>query len=403
MTRIAMVCYHSCPLARLGERDAGGMSVYVRNLALALGRQGVEVDIFTRSHDPADPPVMVMGEGVRLVHVDAGPLEAAKDGLAAFLPDFVTKARGFVEGEGHGYAAAHSHYWLSGVAGTELSRAWGAKHAVTFHTLAEVKQLAHAEAEEPPERGNAERRILEEADAIVVSDPHERDLLARFYEAPRARVTVLPGGVDTEMFRPLDRAEARKRLGLQAKRIVLCVGRFDPLKRFDLAVSAAALLRDREQVEVVLVGGDLDKDPEARRLSALASSLGMAGQVRFEGTVPHHELPWHYNAADVLLAPSFYESFGLVALEAMACGTPVVAARAGGLPSLVRDGETGYLAPLHTPERYADRLEVLLANDALREAMGRAGRRRAESMAWDAVGRRFADFYAGLTGAECVQ
>ena len=400
--RIALLCYHSCPLARLGEREAGGMSVYVRNLAQALARQGAQVDIFTRRHNVEDPQSEEIAKGVRLIHVDAGP-PLAEGSLAPYLPEFARGASAFAEADGARYQVVHSHYWLSGLAGLELAPAWGARHIATFHTLAEVKLLADPKGQEPPERSPAERRIVAETDALVVSDRHERELLARHYGAPRDKVTVLPGGVDVETFRPMDRAEAKRRLGLDGKRVLLCVGRFDPLKRYDLAVSAAALLRERHRVEVVLVGGDLERDPEARRLSELAASLEMDGNVRFAGTVPHGELPWHYNAADVLLAPSYYESFGLVALEAMACGTPVVAARTGGLSTLVRDGETGYLVPLHTPECYADRIEVLLANDALREAMGRAGRQRAEALSWDAGGRRFAEFYGGSMTEEAVR
>ena len=400
--RIAMVCYHSSPLGRLGEREAGGMSVYVRNLAQTLGRMGVEVDVFTRRHNREDPRVVEMGEAARLVHVDAGPAETATGSLAPYVPEFVRGVEAFAIEEGLAYDVVHSHYWLSGLVGLALARSWNARHAVTFHTLAEVKLLADPGAQEPPERAEAERRIAAETDAVVVSDGHERELLAQHYGAPLAKVTVLPIGVDVETFRPLDRAEARRRLGLDGRYMLLCVGRFDPLKRFDLALSAAALLRERENVEVWLVGGDLDRDPEARRLSALAEELGIAGNVRFAGTAPHEELPWHYNAADVVLVPSHYESYGLVALEAMACCTPVVAARVGGLASLVVDGETGYLAPQHTPEQYAERVEVLLSNDALREAMGRAGRRRAEELAWDAVGRRFADFYTSLTAVEAM-
>ncbi len=400
--RIALLCYHSCPLARLGEREAGGMSVYVRNLSQALARQGAQVDIFTRRHNVEDPQSEEIAKGVRLIHVDAGP-PLAEGSLAPYLPEFVRGASAFAEADGARYQVVHSHYWLSGLVGLELAPAWGARHIATFHTLAEVKLLADPKGQEPPERSPAERRIVAETDALVVSDRHERELLARHYGAPRDKVTVLPGGVDVETFRPMDRAEAKRRLGLDGKRVLLCVGRFDPLKRYDLAVSAAALLRERHRVEVVLVGGDLERDPEARRLSELAASLEMDGNVRFAGTVPHGELPWHYNAADVLLAPSYYESFGLVALEAMACGIPVVAARTGGLSTLVRDGETGYLVPLHTPECYADRIEVLLANDALREAMGRAGRQRAEALAWDAVGLRFAEFYGGFMTEEAVR
>lgn len=400
--RIAMVCFHSCPLGRLGEREAGGMSVYVRNLARTLGRLGVGVDVFTRRHNLEDPRVVAMGEAVRLVHVDAGPPEGDPGSLAPHVPEFVRGLEAFAAGEGVAYDVVHSHYWLSGLAGLALARTWNARHVATFHTLAEVKVLADPGAEEPPERADAERRIVAETDAIVVSDRHERELLARHYGAPPAKVTVLPIGVDVETFRPLDRAEARRMLGLDGRRVLLCVGRFDPLKRFDLAISAAALLREREDVEVVLVGGDLDRDPEARRLSALAKSLDIVGNVRFAGSVPHDDLPCYYSAADVVLVPSHYESYGLVALEAMACGTPVVAARVGGLASLVLDGETGYLAPQHTPEQYAERVEVLLANDALRVAMGRAGRRRAEGLKWDAVGQRFADFYAGRLSVEAA-
>ena len=400
--RMAMVCYHSCPLARLGEREAGGMSVYVRSLAQALGRQGVQVDVFTRRHNAEDPPIAGMGDNVRLIHVEAGPRESLAGALLPYLPEFVHGAKALAEAEPPGYDVVHSHYWLSGLAGLEVAAAWSARHVATFHTLAEVKLLADPGGEEPPERSPAERRIIAETDAIVVSDGHERELLTRHYDAPRSRVTVLPAGVDVEVFRPRDRAEARRRLGLEGKRVLLCVGRFDPLKRYDLAVSAAALLREREQVMVVLVGGDLERDPEAKRLSVLAKTLGLEGHVRFDGAAPHNELPWHYSAADVVLAPSWYESYGLVALEAMACGVPVVAARTGGLSSLVRDGETGYLVPLHTPEAYADRVEVLLANDALREAMGRAGRRRAEAMGWDAIGRRFVEFYDGLLSGEAA-
>ena len=327
--RIAMLCYHSCPLARLGGPQAGGMSVYVRNLSLALARSGVQVDIFTRAHDPDDHPVSRLSEDVRLVHVEAGPVDAGGS-LVPYLPEFVEGVSSFVEVEGIAYDAVHSHYWLSGLTGLDLARRWDARHAVTFHTLAEVKRMALADADEPEERAAAERCIVAETNAIVVSDAHERELLAQHYGAARSSVTVLPIGVDVEIFRPRDKAEARRRLGLHGRHVLLCVGRFDPLKRYDLALSAAALLRERERVEVVLVGGDLERDPEAMRLRALAESLGLEASVRFAGTVPHHELSWHYSAADVLVAPSHYESYGLVALEAMACGTPVVAARVGG-------------------------------------------------------------------------
>ena len=394
--RIAVICYHSCPMARLGERDAGGMSVYIRSLAQGLGRQDIQVDVFSRRHDPKDPFIVTMGEGARLIHIEAGPPEAQKTEIQEYLPGFIESVKAFVAKEGTAYDLVHSHYWLSGPAGIALARAWEVPHVATFHTLAEVKRQAGPGVEDPIERSATERWVAAETDAIVVSDGHERDFLARLYDAPPEKVAVVPGGVDVDLFQPLSRAEARGRLGLNGERVILCVGRLDPLKGVDLALASAALLEDREHVRVILVGGDLEKDPEVQRLAALAAALGIGDRVRFEGAVPHDELPWYYNAADLLMIPSYYESFGLVALEAMACGTPVVAARVGALPSLVRDGETGYLVPWHCPEPFAERLEILLAHDDLRAHMGQAAYRHAQGMAWETVVNRFASLYKDL-------
>jgi len=394
--RIAVICYHSCPMARLGERDAGGMSVYIRNLAQGLGRKGIQVDVFSRRHDSTDPYIVDMGEGARLIHVEAGPPDAQKSDIAEYLPTFIENVKSFVAKAGTEYDLVHCHYWLSGPAGISLAEAWERPHVVTFHTLAEVKRQARPGVDDPIERSATERWIAANADIIVVSDGHERDFLARLYGVPQKKVVVVPGGVDVNLFYPRSRDEARVRLGLTEDNIILYVGRLDPLKGVDLALTSAALLKDRKNVKVVLVGGDLDKDPEVRRLAELSDSLGMRDRVRFEGAVAHEELPWYYSAADLLMVPSYYESFGLVALEAMACGTPVVAARVGGLPSLVRDGQNGYLVPWHCPEPFAERLEVLLAHNNLRDQMGQAAYRFAKEMSWEAVARRFFSLYGDL-------
>ncbi len=383
-------------MARLGERDAGGMSVYIRSLAQGLGKQGVQVDVFSRRHDVKDPFIVEMGEGSRLIHVEAGPPEAEKTDIAEYLPTFIENVKSFVSDEDTEYGLVHSHYWLSGPAGIELAQTWDKPHVATFHTLAEVKRQARSGLEDPAERSLIERWVAVETDAIVVSDGHERDSLVRLYNAPLKKVAVVPGGVNIDLFHPRSKEEARVRLGLNEDKIILCVGRLDPLKGIDLAIGSAALLEEREHVKLVLVGGDLEKDPEAQRLSDLADVLGISDSVRFEGAVRHDELPWYYSAADLLIVPSYYESFGLVALEAMACGTPVVAARVGGLPSLVRDGETGYLVPWHCPEPFAERMEVLLAHDDLRDHMGQAAIRHAQGLAWETVVQRFATLYEDL-------
>ncbi len=387
-------------MARLGERDAGGMSVYIRSLAQGLGRQGVQVDVFSRRHDSTDPFIVEMGEGSRLIHVEAGPPEALKMDLPEYLPTFIENVKSFVAEEGTEYDLVHSHYWLSGPVGIALAEEWDRPHVATFHTLAEVKRQARSGMEDPIERSEIERLVAAETDAIVVSDAHERDLLARLYDASPEKVAVVPGGVDIDLFHPRNKEEARRRLGLNGDKVILCVGRLDPLKGVDLTLASAALLEDRNHVKVILVGGDLENDPEAKRLVDLADALEMTDRVRFEGAVPHEDLPWYYSAADLLMVPSYYESFGLVALEAMACGTPVVAARVGGLPSLVKDGETGYLVPWHCPEPFAERLEVLLAHDDLRNTMGKAAYHRAQGMAWEAVVERFAALYEDLISRE---
>ena len=405
--RIAIICYHSCPMARLGERDAGGMSVYIRNLAQSLGRKDVQVDVFSRRHDFADPFIVDMGEGVRLIHVEAGPPDLQKSEIADYVPSFTTNVKSFVAQTSLEYDLVHSHYWLSGSAGISLAKAWKRPHVSTFHTLAEVKRQARPEVDDPIQRSSTEGWIAAKSDVIVVSDGHERDFLARLYGVPPDKVAVVPGGVDVNLFYPRSRDEARVRLGLTEDNIILCVGRLDPLKGIDLALASSALLKDDQRIKIVLVGGDLDKDPEAQRLAALSDSLGISDRVRFEGAVPHEELPWYYSAADLLMVPSYYESFGLVALEAMACGTPVVAARVGGLPSLVKDGENGYLVPWHRPEPFAERLEVLFLHNDLRDQMGQAAYRYAKEMSWETVAHRFVSLYKdliskGITAKETI-
>ena len=372
------------------------MNVYVLNLARELGLAGVQVDVFSREHEAPSVAVTDLGPGTRLIHIEAGPTDAPKSDLAGYLPDFLEGVRAFAAREGAVYDVIHSHYWLSAHVGLDLAALWGVPHVATFHTLAEVKRMARAGEREPLLRTAVEERVAGAADAIVVSDGHERDLLERLYGATPGRVHVIPGGVDLDRFKPVGRAEARKELGLNGEQVLLFVGRLDPLKGVELLLQGAALLEERHNIRIIIVGGDLERDPEVPRLTSLAAELGIADRVRFEGAVPQERLPWYYGAADLLVAPSYYESFGLTVLEAMACGTPVVAARAGGLRSLVRDGETGYLVPWHCPDSFAQRIEVLLAHQDLRDRMGHAGIQRAQDLTWGAMAMAVAALYKGL-------
>lgn len=398
--RIAVVSVHGCPDAPLGSKDAGGMNVYIRKVAEELSNRGVFVDVFSRNHDTNVPRTAQLAERARVVHVNAGDPSDDKAELSRHLPAFVDAVLDYTGEHGLTYDIVHSHYWLSGMATTVLARRWGVPHVTTFHTLAEVKKRARAGEDEPEERSVGEVGVVRAADAIVAFSRHERDALARFYDASADKVAVIPCGVDVELFRPVDRDEARRKLGLGDDGVVLFVGRLEPLKGLDILLRAVAQLERADTTRTVIVGGDLQADAEAARLKALCSELGITERVSFLGRTAQEELPLYYSAADVSVLPSYYESFGLVALESMACGTPVIASRVGGLPTIVKDGVNGYLIPSRSPEPFADGLDVLLGNPAIRQAMSEASRQTAVSMGWASVVDNLLNTYQGLLSAE---
>ena len=242
----------------------------------------------------------------------------------------------------------------------------------------------------------AETRVIEQASAIVVSTDQEKEDLSRLYGVSPRSVRIIPAGVDLDLFKPVDREDARRSLGIQESNVLLSVGRIEPLKGLEILVRAMALLSDLEDSRLVIVGGKPQEDDELKRLKSIAAELGVETRTTFTGTVQQTELPAYYSAADVFVLPSYYESFGLVALEAMACGTPVIASRVGGPGSFITSGETGYLVPWPCPEPYAQRLDVLLANPALAAAMGKAARAKALTMGWDMAARRIANLYTTL-------
>ena len=397
MDRLALVSFHGCPVARLGERDSGGMNVYVLQVARELARRGHLVDVYTRCHDLDDPQVVDLGYGARVIHLEAGPYDGTKDTLYRYIPEFVGNLHRFTRAEGIGYGLVHSHYWLSGRVGMALRSQWDVPHVTTFHTLARAKMNARAGESESDLRVRVEETIMEEADAIVVSTNQEAQDLARLYGTPGHNVSVVAAGVDVEMFRPTDRYEARSGLGLTGRRVVLYVGRIEPLKGLDILIGAVACVEDIPDISLVIVGGSPDADGEMERLKALSRELGIADRVVFTGAVSHADIPQYYNAADVFVLPSYHESFGLVALEAMACGTPVVASRVGGLTSFVSDGLTGYLIPWRCPEPFARRIETLLSNPILRDRMGQAARSMAMNMTWTRAAERTVNVYESVT------
>ena len=396
--RVAVLSYHTSPLATLGGREAGGMNVYVRELARELGARGVAVDVFTRRVSNASPDVQPIGPNVRVVQITAGPVEElAKGELPEHVDAFARGVEAFRAGEGVAYDVVHSHYWLSGVAAADLASRWRVPHVAMFHTLGEVKNRARHTEHEPDRRIASEREIASSADRIVVASQHEKHLLTSLYGADPSRIAVVPCGVDLDMFTPMDREVARARLELSdSERVILFVGRIEPLKGIDILISAAAQLHEHENFIVLIVGGDEHATERIDELRGLARRLDVDHHISFVGAVRHEDLPLYYNAADVCVVPSYYESFGLVAVESMACGTPVVASRVGGLTSTVSDGETGYLIPWRCPEPFAERLELLLDNDELRASFGRAGREAVERFRWSNVADAVYELYEEL-------
>ncbi len=403
--RVAMISYHTCPLAVLGGKHTGGMNVYVRELSRALGALGVHVDVFTRSEDAHVPTILHdLGYGQRVVHIPAGPHHPLPKSLwPHYVPDFIQAVLETTRAHGWQYHLVHSHYWLSGWVARELSRTWQVPWVHMYHTLTELKPPAYQE-ENNGQRLTMERTIAQEADLIVCATPSEQMFLYWRYDVPLERLAVVPPGVDPSRFYPIPKDEARDFVGLpQNQRVLLFVGRFDPIKGLDVLLEAMARLKARgvlkgRETTLILIGGaqDAPRNEDLEQLQALRDAKGLGDLVTFVGPRSQETLPYYYSAADVVVLPSHYESFGLVVLEAMACGRPVVASHVGGLLSLVRHGETGFLVPPQDPEALAGYLCLLLEDEQLRERMGRCGVRHAQRYHWEHIARRILRRYCLL-------
>ena len=411
--RVAMLSVHSSPLARLGGKEAGGMNVYVRELARELGAHGVPVDIFTRSQERGAPTVTTIACGVRVVSLHTGPVAPYdKNWVLTYLPEFVSRVRCFADGEDLAYDLIHSHYWLSGEAALRLRQNWGVPVVHMFHTLGAMKNSV-ARSHDETESGRriaSERRLLREVDMVVAATPIDRAQMVWNYGADAERIRVVPCGVDLRRFQPQPQAEARTRLGLSTdERLLICVGRMEPLKGMDALIRALALLRQSarpwaKQLRALLVGGESEGRPqhwnaEQRRLDALRRELGVEDRVNFLGAQPQEGLPSYFAAADVVVVPSHYESFGMVALEALASGAAVVAANVGGLALTVEDGHSGRLFPPDDHAALATQIEWLIEHPTEAAVLRVRARQRATEYSWPSVTRRITTIYEDLVAA----
>lgn len=363
---IAMLSAHSCPVGQLGTKDTGGMSVYIRELARELGKQGHRVDVFTRVHDPRDPQFVKLGEGARLVHLKTGS-DDDLDKLALYphLPEFAGNLEDFRRANRLNYDLIFSHYWLSGLAGKTLAGWWQVPHMIMFHTLGAVKNALGIGETEPELRLAAEGELARNCQRIIAATEREKLDLVNYYGAEAGNIKVIPCGVNPDRFRPR-KAKDRAALGLDDSPLVVYAGRIEPQKGIDRLIKAMACLTNGRRPRLVIIGGDRQSQPEIDRLKRLSGELGLADRLTFMGTIAHERMPDYYNAASVLVVPSHYESFGLVALEALASGVPVVSTDVGDMKYIIRQGDTGYVVDDGSPYSIGRGIDSMLSKPASR-------------------------------------
>jgi D-inositol-3-phosphate glycosyltransferase len=397
---------HTSPLAQPGTGDGGGLNVYVQELSSALARAGVACDVYTRAFSPDLPAVVDVEPGFRVHHVAAGPLgPVAKEDLEGLVPEFAEAVLTRM-GQGFPAEAIHANYWLSGVAGHTIKHRLDLPLTCTFHTLARVK--AQADDDEPERRARAEATTIGCSEAVLASCRVEADQLIGLYHADPERIHILSPGVNHAFFAPGSRAGARRALGLDPDTpVVLFVGRIQPLKGLDVAVEAFSLLagEQSEGAVLVVVGGPSGPDGPAHlaQVHELVERRGLDRRVRFVAPQPHEMLSSYYRAASVVLVPSRSESFGLVALEAAACGTPVVASAVGGLTTLVAHGETGFLVEERDPRQFAAAAAPILADAGLAASLSVEAARRAQRYRWSRTAARLRALYGELTDRVLVE
>lgn len=409
--RIAMLSVHTCPLATLGGKETGGMNVYVRDLAREFSRRGIAVDVFTRSQNPHLPHVMhKLGAHGRVIHVPAGPeMPYDKNKVFDRLPEFTDGVLRFAREKGINYDVIYSHYWLSGWVARDLRAAWDAPIVHMAHTLGLMKnQVAGSASElETSRRIDVETEIVGFADRLIAATPAEQAQLEWLYGAKPERIEVIPPGVDTNHFFPISRDAARDRIGIaRTSWNILFVGRVEHLKGIDTLIRAIALLAHEcptwvARMCVAIIGGDpaTNENAEMERLKSMREQLGLNELVTFLGARDQDQLRYNYNAADFVVMPSRYESFGMVALEAMACGRPVIASEVGGLAHLVRDGETGFHVREGDHFQLATSIAHLLQDEVTRERLGRRAVAWAQNYAWPRIADRLLAVFEAERGS----
>lgn len=402
--RIAYLSMHTCPLVQPGNGDAGGMNVYINELALAMAESGIDVSVFTRRADSDSPEVVEIGPHYRVVHVTAGPPEQLSiEEMASHVGEFSEGVIKWLTATAHNYDIVHSHYWLSGWAGVLVKDAMQIPLVNSFHTLGRVKDLNRRSDEPPssPMRTLTEDEVIAHSDCVIASTPFEFDDLVDHYGASLESLCTSPPGINHEIFTPGDRADARAWLGLdEATPLILFAGRIQPLKGIDVALEAIALSQTSPRPHLVVLGGPSGASgaDELTQLHRMVDDLALDDMVHFVPPQPHAQLVGFYRAADVLIMPSRSESFGLVAAEAQACGLPVVAANVGGLPFVVDHEGSGLLVDGHEPAGYAAAIDRIVGDPQLAERLSSGGLLKSQEFRWTKTVDRLLELYTGVTG-----
>ena len=382
--KILIISYHTCPENKLGSKDSGGLNIYLHEISNELGTKGHTVDIFTREHDIHDPLEIEINNNSKVIHLNAGDLAEEKHQMHNYIDLFTSNLINYIDEQNLQYDLIYSNYWMSGIVGKLISEKLKIPHIITFHTMGLTKRSVNYLENESDFRIENELDLIKKSDAIVVPTQQEKENLILNYKSENNIYIVSPG-VDLEKFKSKNKFESREKLGLsQTTKILLSVGRLEPIKGYDVLINALSFLNisDDFDVRLLIIGGDSKSQNELERLNSLKLKHGLSNQVNFLGAIDHDELPIYLSAADVFVMPSAYETFGIAALEASACNLPVIAPQVGGLKSVVKHGQTGFLSVNKSPESLMHYLEILLKNKPLRELFGVNSRLHAMNYSW---------------------
>ena len=394
---IAVISFHSCPLGRLGGKDTGGMNVYIRELAQELSARGHNIDIYTGAHEPAHEKVIRLAENARLIHIETGSLvETPKVAFYSYLQNFICGIENFRNSSNTRYDLIHSHYWLSGLAGKQLQMWWHIPHIMMFHTLGAVKNAIGIGTDEPELRTESEKDLAQNCDLLVSATPREKEDLVRYYNASPQQIAVIPCGVNLDLFKPLDKERVRAMLGLDHQKILLFVGRLDPLKGLEQLLKAFGEIAEKQMINLIIVGGDEYSRVSTQKLNDMAAELGVQRRVNFAGSVEQEELALYYSAADICIIPSYYESFGMVALESLACGTPVIATDVGAMSKVISHPVAGEIVKNNPPYLLASKITKVLAANRNQPADIESRRHLVEQYSWSSIADMLLDKYGEL-------